>query len=162
MRVQVEFRAMLILQLSGSRLAREKEDNRIPTVPTKTENETAPDSGVCRAAWFCAWRAGLSRSSLRRRPSVCHCLHVHSTSRQLPCPHTSECALWSNNRREPDTFKFLRHVMRAILSARPKCSHRCVSQQETPLKRVEILTHATRRSTEQTSMRAKWFKQIAI
>ena len=31
-------------------------------------------------------------------------------------------------RKVPDTFNFLRHVMRAILSARPKCSHRCVSQ----------------------------------
>ena len=65
-------------------------------------------------------------------------------------------------RRPSDTFKFLRHVIRAILSARPKCSHRCVSQKETPLKCVEILTHSTRRSTEQTSMRAKWFKHIAI
>ena len=26
-----------------------------------------------------------------------------------------------------DTFYFLRHVMRAVLSVRPKCSHRCVS-----------------------------------
>ena len=32
----------------------------------------------------------------------------------------------------PDTFKFLRHIMRAILSVRPKCSHRCVSLKETP------------------------------
>ena len=31
----------------------------------------------------------------------------------------------------PDTFNFLRHVMRAILSVRPKCSHRCVSLKET-------------------------------
>ena len=65
-------------------------------------------------------------------------------------------------RKALDTFKFLRHVMRANLSARPKCSHRCVSRKETPLKRVEILTHATRKSTEQTSMRAKWFKHITI
>ena len=65
-------------------------------------------------------------------------------------------------RKAPDTFKFLRHVIRAILSARPKCSHRCVSRKETPLKRVGVLTHATRRSTEQTSMRTKWFKHIAI
>ena len=61
-------------------------------------------------------------------------------------------------RKAPDTFKFLRHVMRAILSARPKCSHRYVSRNETPSKCVEILTHATRRSTEQTTMRTKWFK----
>ena len=31
----------------------------------------------------------------------------------------------------PDTFNFLRHVMRAIWSVRPKCSHRCVSLKET-------------------------------
>ena len=31
----------------------------------------------------------------------------------------------------PDTFNFLRHVMRAICSVRPKCSHRCVSLKET-------------------------------
>ena len=32
----------------------------------------------------------------------------------------------------PDTFNFLRHVMRAVWSVRPKCSHRCVSLKETP------------------------------
>ena len=37
-------------------------------------------------------------------------------------------------RKASDTFNFLRHVMRAILSVRPKCSHRCVSLKETPLK----------------------------
>ena len=31
-----------------------------------------------------------------------------------------------------DSFTFLRHVMRAILSVRPKCSHRCTSLKETP------------------------------
>ena len=36
-------------------------------------------------------------------------------------------------REAPDTFNVLRHVMRAILSVRPKCSHRCVSLKETPL-----------------------------
>ena len=45
--------------------------------------------------------------------------------------------------------------MRAILSLRPKCSHRCVSLKESPLKPVLILKHATRTSTEQTSMRTK-------
>ena len=30
----------------------------------------------------------------------------------------------------PNTFKFLRHVVRAILPVRPKCSHRCVSPKE--------------------------------
>ena len=37
-------------------------------------------------------------------------------------------------RKAPDTFNFLRHVMRAIWSVRPKCSHRCVSLKKTPLK----------------------------
>ena len=62
----------------------------------------------------------------------------------------------------PDTFNFLRHVMRAILSGRPKCSHRCVSLKETPLKPVQILKHTTKNSAEQTSMRTKWFKHVAI
>ena len=31
--------------------------------------------------------------------------------------------------------------MRAIWSVRPKCSHRCVSRKETPLKPVQILTY---------------------
>ena len=61
-----------------------------------------------------------------------------------------------------DTFNFLRHVMRAILSVRPKCSHRCVSLKEAPLKPVQILKHTTNNSTEQTVMRTKWFKYIAI
>ena len=39
-------------------------------------------------------------------------------------------------RNAPDTFNFLRHVMRAIWSVRPKCSHKCVSLKETPLKPV--------------------------
>ena len=51
-------------------------------------------------------------------------------------------------RKAVDTFKSLRHVMRAVLSVRPKCSHRCVSRKETTLKIVLILTHATRTSTD--------------
>ena len=62
----------------------------------------------------------------------------------------------------PDTFNFLRHVMRAILSCRPNCSHRCVSLKETALKPVQILKSTTKNSAEQTSMRAKCFKHIAI
>ena len=61
-----------------------------------------------------------------------------------------------------DMFKHLRHVIRAILSVLPKCSHRCVSLKESPLKPVLLLKHATRISTEQTSVRMKWFKHIAI
>ena len=65
-------------------------------------------------------------------------------------------------RRAPDTSNFLRHVMRAICSVRPKCSHRCVSLKETPLKPVQSLKHTTKNSAEQTVMRTKWFKHIAI
>ena len=65
-------------------------------------------------------------------------------------------------RKAPDTFNFLRHVMRATLSVRPKCSHRCVSLTETSLKPVQTLKHTTKNSAEQTAMRTKWFKHIAI
>ena len=54
------------------------------------------------------------------------------------------------------------HVMRAIWSVRPKCSHRCVSLTETSLKPVQTLKHTTKNSAEQTAMRTKWFKHIAI
>ena len=57
---------------------------------------------------------------------------------------------------------FLRHVLRGALSVRPKCSHRCASLKESPLKPVLILKDATSISTEQTSMRTKGFKHIAI
>ena len=77
------------------------------------------------------------------------------------CPATSRCLFWPTGK-APDTFNFWRHVMRAILSRRPKCSHRCVSLKETPLKPVQILKHTTKNSTEQTVMRTKWFKHIAI
>ena len=62
----------------------------------------------------------------------------------------------------PDTFNFLRHVMRANWSVRPKCSHRCVSLKETPLKPVQILKRTTFYPAEQTALRTKWFKHIAI
>ena len=65
-------------------------------------------------------------------------------------------------RKAPDTFNFLRHVMRAIWSVRPKCSHRCVSLTETSLKPVQTLKHTTKNSAEQTAMRMKRFKHIAI
>ena len=76
--------------------------------------------------------------------------------------------LWDRFRNFPnlrdatDTFNFLRHVMRAIWSVRPKCSHRFVSLKETPLKPVRIFKHTTFYSAEQTAMRTKWFKHIAI
>ena len=65
-------------------------------------------------------------------------------------------------REAPDTFNFLRHVMRAIWSGRPKCSHRCVSLTEISLTPVQIVKHRTKNSAEQTAMRTKWFKHIAI
>ena len=52
--------------------------------------------------------------------------------------------------------------MRAIWSVRAKCSHRCVSLKETSLKPVQILKHTTKNSAEQTAMRTKCFKHIAI
>ena len=51
---------------------------------------------------------------------------------------------WGALRETLDTFKILRHVMRAILSVRPTCSHRCVSLKETPLKPVQILKRTTK------------------
>ena len=57
-------------------------------------------------------------------------------------------------REAPDTFKFLRHVIRAILSVQPKCSHRCVSLKETPLKPVCASPQAHNpNSAEQTVVR---------
>ena len=47
--------------------------------------------------------------------------------------------------------------MRTNLYVRSKCSHRCVSLKEAPQEPVSILKHATRISTEQTSMRSKWW-----
>ena len=73
----------------------------------------------------------------------------------VPGEHPSKAPFF---RQAPDTFNFLRHVMRAILSVRPKCSHRCISLKETPLKPVQIFKHTTKNSAEQTSMRTKWFK----
>ena len=61
-------------------------------------------------------------------------------------------------RKALDTLNSLRHVMGAILSVRPKCSHRCVSLKEIPVKAVQILKHTTKDSTEQTAMRTKWLK----
>ena len=74
--------------------------------------------------------------------------------------HHSKCTM--RIRKALDTFNFLRHVTRAILSLRPKCSHRCASLKETPLKHVQSLKHTTKNSTEQTSMRTKRFKHITI
>ena len=67
-------------------------------------------------------------------------------------------------RKALDTFKkkCLRHVMRAIVSVRPRCSHSCVSLKEFPFKPVQILKHATRISTKQIRMRTKWAEHIAI
>ena len=47
-----------------------------------------------------------------------------------------DCDTAPRIRKAPGTFKCLRRVARAILSVRPKCSHRCVSLKESPLKHV--------------------------
>ena len=62
---------------------------------------------------------GCPRKCTRSGLVVCHLVCFH-----LLCP-----------------LPILRHVMRAIWSVRPKCSHRCVSLKETPLKPVQILKH---------------------
>ena len=87
-------------------------------------------------------------------------LHLVAPYCAIPRDYLSDTPLLL--RKAPDTFNFLRHVMRAILSVRPKCSHRCVSLKETALKPVQILKHTTKNSAEETSMRTKWFKHIAI
>ena len=104
-------------------------------------------------------QAGLDTSQIQIQCACLHCIWKRVPAGPPPPLRGNTLPLC---KKAPDMFKFLRDVMGAILSARPKCSHRCVSRKETPLKRVEILTHATRRSTEQTSMRTKWFKHIAI
>ena len=63
-----------------------------------------------------------------------------------------------NSREEPDTFKLVRHVMRAILSVGPSA----LIDASLPFKPVLILKYATRVSTEQISMRTKWFRHIVI
>ena len=66
------------------------------------------------------------------------------TLRNLPWPQTNAIKTswdssvpWLKPSRlgnAPDTFNFLREVMRAMLSVTPKCSHRCVSLKESPFK----------------------------
>ena len=75
----------------------------------------------------------------------------------------------SSYQKAPDLFNFLRRVMRTILSVRPKCSHRCVSLKEFPLKPVEILKHAigisnglNRANLYENEITQNWFKHIAI
>ena len=65
-------------------------------------------------------------------------------------------------RQAPDTLKFFKTRCESNLSVRPKCSHRCVSLKESPLKPVIVLKDATTISAEQTSIRTKWFKHIAF
>ena len=98
-------------------------------------------------------------------------MHIWYVSKPVPPCHGTPPYDYSKDsrkmqhlrfRKAPDTFNFLRHVMRAIWSVRPKCSHRCVSLKETSLKPVQTLKHTTKNSAEQTAMRTKWFKHIAI
>ena len=49
-------------------------------------------------------------------------------------------------REVPDTLNFLRRALRAILSVRPKCSHRCFSLKESPFY-IKICSQHTRCST---------------
>ena len=66
-------------------------------------------------------------------------------------------------REAPDTFNYLRHVMRASWSVRPKCSHRCVSLKGNLFETcANPQAHNQKLTAEQTAMRTKWFKQIAI
>ena len=108
------------------------------------------------------------RGGRRGRDCVCVCVHacVRAFARVCVCMRAGVCVcvcvFVCVFRKALDTFDFLRHVMRAILSVRPKCSHRCSSWKETPLKPVLILMHVTKISTEQTSLRTKWLKHIVI
>ena len=73
---------------------------------------------------------------IRTRPINFQCsLQALSAQGKL---HQEDTARWKF-RKAPDTFKFLRHVMRAILSGRPNSSHRCVSLKESPLKPVHFI-----------------------
>ena len=49
-----------------------------------------------------------------------------------------------------------------IESHTPFRHHRCVSLKKSPLRPVLILKHTTTKTTEQTSMRTKLFKHVAI
>ena len=94
-------------------------------------------------------------------PGKCFCLQdIHTMGGRNPSP-TSRPKI-TTFRKAPHVFKCSRQVMRAMLSVRPKCSHRCVSLKEFPLKPLLILKHATRISAEQTSMRTKCFKHVAM
>ena len=62
------------------------------------------------------------------KSAVVFCLIVH-TQFVVSTLHKPACF-----RHASDTCNFLRHAMRALLSVRPKCSHRCVSLKESPLK----------------------------
>ena len=88
-------------------------------------------------------------AAMQNRPRICASpcgsfrradLHLRQWSRTMSVPTADvekpPSAKPPFVRDAPDTFNFLRHVMRAIWSLRPKCSHRCVSLKETPLKLV--------------------------
>ena len=57
----------------------------------------------------------------------------------------------SKFRKAPDTFNFLKHAMRAILSVRPKCSHRCVS-----LKKSQYIILQNRQAHNQKLRVGSW------
>ena len=108
---------------------------------------------------FFVWEKCPEKSSRKIPGKILQILH-NKNPRHISVEGPGQDIFFS--RKAPDKFNFSRHVMRAILFVRPNCSHRCVSLKESPLKPVQILKHTTRESTEQTSMRTKWFKHIAI
>ena len=63
-----------------------------------------------------------------RHPRIC-CVFAIREHFSSNLPGLSRSFPWVG--KALDTFNFLRHVMRAILSARPKCSHRCFPRKET-------------------------------
>ena len=58
-------------------------------------------------------------------------------------------------RQVPDTFKLLRHVMRAVCVCPTKVLSQMRLSEGIPLKPVQILKHPARISIEQMSMRTK-------
>ena len=120
---------------------------------------------LCRQGLNSPRTAHVSERSTRKGSQ-----HTKSIARRQKIVTYFAVALWLPSstktlhafRKEPDTFKLLRHVMTAILFVRPKCSHRRVSLKESPLKPVQILKHAARRSTEQTSMRTKCISRFKL
>ena len=116
-----------------------------PKVFLQHPQKINPKQGIRRSHFF--W--GIS---LKLLVSLCG-IHAYLSTSVLPlCGNRSGHRSENRVLRIPDLFTFLRHAMQATLSVRPKCSHRCVSLKQFPLKPVPILKHAT---TEQSSQKEK-------